>query len=192
MVTWERMRDILGQIGKKDVETIDRDMGFRLCRREGVEAIVLGSFIKAENIFATDVKVLDVETKSLLKSASSKGEGIDSILVTQIDELSREIFQGMDIARQKIEAVKLRIADVATTSMEAYDSFLKGREEYYKGYNDDARRHLEKAVELDPAFAVAYLYLAYTHGYLRNIQARNEAYEKAKLYSDRASDKERL
>jgi serine/threonine protein kinase len=73
VVTWERMQDLLEQIGKKDVETVDRNMGFELCRREGVESIVLGSFIKAGDMFATDVKVLDVDTKKLLNSASSKG-----------------------------------------------------------------------------------------------------------------------
>ncbi|MGB6866585.1 MAG: serine/threonine-protein kinase, partial [Candidatus Aminicenantaceae bacterium] len=98
VATWERMYDLLKQMGKEDVEVIDSNLGFELCRREGVEAIVLGSFIKAGEMFATDVKVLDVETKSLLKSASSKGEGVSSILKTQIDELSRDISQGMGIA----------------------------------------------------------------------------------------------
>ena len=55
VVTWERMRDILEQIGEKETEAISRDSGFKLCRREGVKAIVLGSFIKAGDMFATDV-----------------------------------------------------------------------------------------------------------------------------------------
>ncbi len=192
VVTWERMRDLLQQIGKKDVEAIDRDLGFKLCRREGVEAIVLGSFIKAENIFATDVKVLDVETKRLLKSASSRGEGVDSILETQIDELSKEISQGIGIARQKIEPALVQIADVTTSSMDAYRYFIKGKESVRKFYWDDARQSLEKAVELDPNFASAYFYLAGLYSWLGNIEARNEAIKKAKTLSQRATDKERL
>jgi serine/threonine protein kinase/Tfp pilus assembly protein PilF len=192
VVTWERMRDLLKQIGKKDAETVDSDLGFKLCRREGVEAIVLGSFIKAENIFATDVKVLDVETKRLLKSASSRGEGVDSILQTQIDELSKEISESIGIARQKIEPAGVQIAEVTTSSMDAYNYFLRGRDEYEKFYFDDARRFLEKAVELDPTFAIAYLYLAFTHGNLGNAEARNEAYEKAKIFSEKVTEKERL
>ena len=125
MVTWERMRDILEQIGEKDAETISSDSGFKLCRKEGVKAIVLGSFIKAGDMFATDVKVLDVETKKLLKSSSSKGDGVSSILKTQIDELSREISQGIGIIRQKEKAEQLQVADVTTTSIEAYNNYLK-------------------------------------------------------------------
>ena len=192
VATWERMRDILKQIGKEDVEIIESDLGFELCRREGIEAIVFGSFIKAGDMFATDVKVLDVETKRLLKSASSKGEGVDSILKTQIDELGREISQGIGIARQKIEAAQVRVADVTTNSMEAYNYFLRGREEYGKYYTENAQQFLEKAVELDPTFASAYLYLAWTHGDLGNTKAAEIAYEKAKTFSEKATEKERL
>jgi len=192
VVTWERMHDLLKQFGKKDVETIDRDLGFRLCRREGVESIVLGSFIKAGDMFAMDVKVLDVETKKLLKSASSKGEGVDSILKRQIDELSKEVSDGIGIARQRIEPAKMHVADVTTTSMEAYKHFIDGREGVRRFYHEDALEPLQKAVELDPNFASAYLFLAYSLGWLGNTKARNEAIEKAKSLSQKATDRERL
>ncbi|NIN92134.1 protein kinase, partial [bacterium] len=192
VVTWERMHDLIKQFGKKDVETIDRDLGFKLCRREGVESIVLGSFIKAGDMFAMDVKVLDVETKRLLKSASSKGEGVDSILKRQIDELSKEVSDGIGIARQRIEPTKMQVADVTTTSMDAYKHFINGRESVRKFYYEDALESLEKAVELDPNFASAYLFLAYSLGWLGNTKARNEAIEKAKSLSQKATDRERL
>ena len=75
VVTWERMADLLSQMGQKDAETIDRESGFRLCRKEGVEAIVLGSFVKAGDMFATDVKVLDVETKKTAQERQLPGRG---------------------------------------------------------------------------------------------------------------------
>jgi tetratricopeptide (TPR) repeat protein len=192
VVTWERLHDLLKQIGKGDVEIVDRELGFELCRMEGIEAIVLGSFAKAGDMFATDVKVLDVESKRLLKSASSRGKTVDSILEAQIDELSKEISQGMGIARERIEESELKLAEVTTNSMDAYNYFLKGREDYEKFYYDEARQSLEKAVELDPNFAVAHLWLAWSYSAIGNRIARNEAYEKAKTLSTKATDKERL
>jgi len=192
VVTWERMHDLLKQIGKGDRETIDRDLGFELCLREGIEAIVLGSFAKAGDMFATDAKVLNVETKRLIKSSSSKGEGVDSILKTHIDELSRDISQGMGISKPKIDAAPLRISDVTTTSMEAYSYFLRGKEADEKFYFDEARRFLEKAVELDPTFASAYLRLAWVYEFLESTKERNEAFEKAKIFSEKVTEKEKL
>jgi len=192
VATWERMRDLLRQIGKEDAEFIDSDSGFEICRREGISVLVRGSLNKAGDMFVTDVKVLDAETKRLVKSASSRGLGEQSILETQIDELSREISQGIGISLQKIEAAKLNISEATTHSIEAYKYFLKGREDYEKLYYDDARQSLEKAVELDPEFAVAYLYLAYAYNGLRLTKSCNEAYEIAKVHSEKATGKERL
>jgi tetratricopeptide (TPR) repeat protein len=76
--------------------------------------------------------------------------------------------------------------------MDAYNYFVRGRDDYEKFYYDSARQFLEKAVELDPTFAVAYLHLAWAYGELGNIKARNEAYKKAKTFAAQATDKERL
>ncbi|MEE9152410.1 MAG: protein kinase, partial [Thermoplasmata archaeon] len=192
VTTWERMHDLLKQMGKEEAEVIDKDLGFELCRMDGVDAIVLGSFVKAGDMFATDVKVLDVETKSLLRSASSKGEGVRSILEKQIDELSKEISRGVGLSERRIKEAQKPIADVTTTSMDAYNYFLKGTESHNKFYYEDARQFLEKAVELDPTFASAYIWLAFAYGGLGDTKASNEAVEKAKTFSKKATDKERL
>ncbi|MGB6340662.1 MAG: tetratricopeptide repeat protein, partial [Candidatus Aminicenantaceae bacterium] len=169
------------------------DLGFELCRQNGIEAIVLGSFIKAGEMFATDVKVLDVTTKNLLKSTSSRGKGIDSILERQIDELSKEISKGIGLPSRMVDTLKTRIADVTTTSMEAYDYYLKGREASDKFYHEEAKQYLEKAVELDPQFAVAYLYLSHVYFELQSRgDERNDVLRKAKEYSEKATEKERL
>jgi len=192
VTTWERMRDLLKQIGREGVTLIDRDTGFELCQRDGIEAIVLGSFTMAGDMFATDVKVLDVDTKELLASVNSRGRGVGSILEKQIDELSKGISRGFGISERKLETEELSIADVTTNSMEAYNYFLRGRDEYEKFYFEDARGFLDKAVEIDSTFAVAYLYLARVDAMLGDVRERDESFEKAKRFSQKATEKDRL
>ncbi len=192
VATWERMHDLISQIGQKDVDIIDTDLGFEVCRREGIESIVTGFFVKAGDTFVTDVKVLDVETKKMLKSATSRGKGENSILDTQIDELGREISLGLGIARQELEASQRPITELTTTSMEAYRYYLHGKEEVENLDILSAQQSLEKAVELDPQFAMAYLYLGDTYFELGNLESSFEAYKTAKLHSEKATEKERL
>ena len=192
VATWERMLDLLEQMGKKNVEVIDRQLGFELCRREGIKTIVLGSYIKAGETFATDVKVLDVDTKKLLRSSSSKGEGVSSIINNQIDELTKEISEGVGLAGKSVEPAERPIADVTTSSMDAYRYYVEGRENYRKLYFDDARIAFEKAVKLDPDFAMAYLFLAFANINLQNIEARDIAIKRAKALSLKTNEKERL
>ncbi len=192
VATWERMQDLLEQMGKKNVEVIDRPLGFELCRREGIKTIVLGSYIKAGETFATDVKVLDVDTKKLLRSSSSKGEGVSSIINKQIDELTKEISEGVGLAGKDIEPAERPIADVTTSSMEAYRYYVEGKENYRKLYTVEARIALEKAVKLDPDFAMAYYLLAVSNADLENVEAEVAAIKRAKALSLKATDKERL
>ena len=192
ITSWERMKDLLEQLGRKDVAVIDRDLGFELCRLDGIQAIILGSYTKANNMFVTNVNVLDAETKSLLKSVSSRGEGVDSILKKQIDAVSRKIGHGSGISAflQRLRTPHIR--EVTTDSMEAYNYFLRGRADFEKYYYNDARRFLERAVELDPEFALAYYYLARAYATLGNRAEMEEASENFKKFGKKLKGKEGL
>jgi serine/threonine protein kinase/Tfp pilus assembly protein PilF len=192
VVTWERLRDLLKQAGQEDVQAIDRELGLELCRREGVQAIVVGSFIKTGDLFTTDVKVLDVENKRLLTTAKSSGDGEASIVRSQIDELSMKIARGVGLTARKVRSVQWQVTDVTTASMESYTVFLKGRDDLERHYFDDARRSLEQAVSLDPTFASAYLLLSRAHGGLRDIHSQTAALKKARECAGRATEKELL
>ncbi len=192
VTSWERLKDLRRQSGREASAVSDEETGFEVCRKDGIEALVLGSYIKAGETFATDVKVLDVANKQLLKTASAKGDGVSSVLKTQIDEISRTISRGLGPVSAKIDVTRPKIADLTTSSMEAYNYFLRGRDDYEKFYYTDARKFLEKAVSLDPTFAVAYLYLGKAAGAEQDTKAQIEAYELAKEHSEKATEKERL
>ena len=112
------------------------------------------------------VKVLDVDTKELLKSASARGDGVQSILKSQIDELSKEIARGVGLSQRKVDSSPTHVAEVTTSSMDAYNFFLRGRSDFEKLYFPDARASLERAVALDSTFALALVYLSRIYGNL--------------------------
>jgi len=177
VLSWERMNDL-----GRNVKEPELDAWFDICRREGVETVVHGRFYKAENLFATDAKIYDVQTRSLLKSVSSKGDGVDSILRTQIDELSREIAKGAGLSERAASRHALPISKVTTASMPAYESFLKGREQLDRYYYEEARQSLELAVKQDPEFALPYYYLTHVYSALADEPRTVEALEKFKKY----------
>ena len=187
----ERMLDILKQVGKGDTEFIDSDLGFEACRKDGVKSLVTGSFYMAGETIKTDVKVLDVGTKRLLRTANAQGTGRDSIF-TQVDELSRQITEGVGLQKGQIVASQKPLKDLTTSSSEAYNYYLRGVEENGKMYWENGRQFLERAVAKDPTFSSAYLQLAKAYSALGLAKAHYEAMEKAKKYAERATDKEKL
>ncbi len=192
VMTWERMHDLLKVIGKEDLELIDEKTGFELCQMDDINTIIIGSFTKAGEIFVTEVKVLDVSSKKLLKTASSQGEGVASILKIQVDDLCRDIAKNVSLYERTVAPTEMQIMEVTTTSLDAYNYFLRGREEYENFYRSDAIKFLEKAIEIDSTFASAYYYLAMAHLWLKDSKISNKAFEKAKVFAYKATEKERL
>ena len=190
--TWERMRDVLKQIGVKPDQPIDSDLGFKICRREGIRALAVGSLTKAGEVFSTDVKLLDAETKDLLTSANTKGTGVDSILATQVDDLSRKMSFGWGVDKIKVDAARMSIKDITSPSLQAYKYFLKGKEAYAGMLWGDLKKEMEKVLEIDPSFAMAYVYLAYADYFLGDHKAGKETLEKAMVLAGRTSEKDRL
>ncbi len=181
VTTWERLHDLLKQVGKGDVNFISSDLGFELCQKDDVGVIVLGSVTKAGDTFATDAKVLEVGTKKLLSTAKARGDGDASILKNQVDDLSRQIAKGVGLSERKFAAASKRIGDLTTNSMEAYDYYIRGNEELERWHYGQARQHFEKAVELDPNFASALVMIP-----------GSESLKKAKALSKNVTEKERL
>jgi len=192
VASWQRLKDLLRQAGKSETAVFDEEAGFEVCRKEGIEAVVVGFFSKAGETFVSDVKVLDVGTREVLKSVSARGEGVNSILRSQIDEISRVVSRGIGRPALKVEMPLPKIADLTTNSMEAYHYFLRGRDDVGNMLASDAKKFLEKAIALDPTFAIAYLYLSKALYQLVDWKARDEALKKAKDHAGKATEKERL
>jgi len=192
VTSWERMKDLLRNSGREAAAIYDEEAGFEACRKEGIEAIVLGSFVKAGETFATDVQVLDVSNKHILKSAAAKGSGIDSILRSQIDEISRTIRRGIALPALKIDLPAKKIIDLTTNSMEAYNLYLKAQEAYDNFFWAESKKYAEQAVGIDPTFALGYYVLSRAADSLLDYPGRDQALEKAMTFSTKATEKERL
>jgi len=192
VTSWQRLRDLFRQAGRDENALYDEEAGFDVCRKQGIDALVVGFFSQAGETFVTNVTVLDAATRESLKSASARGEGVNSILRSQVDEISREVGKGIRKPPLKLEAPARPVMELTTSSMEAYEYYLRGRGEYEKYYHVEARQLLERAITLDPEFAMAHLLLARTAVNLFDMDLAREAMEKAFRYSAKASEKERL
>lgn len=191
VATWERLRDLARQAGRENVEIIDADLGFELCRREKIDAIVIGSFTKLGDRFVTDIKVLDVGSKGSLAVAKADGRGLESI-PDQVDRLSRQISRGIGLSERKIEETQRPVIDVTTSSVEAYTYFLKGRDALEKLYLAEAVPSFTKALEIDSTFAMAYLLLGKCHASAFNRSEAMRAYTRALRHAGKATERERL
>ena len=80
----------------------------------------------------------------------------------------------------------------STSSLEALQAFTLGQEEHQKTHDDAALPHLQKAIELDPNFAMAYATLGVSYSNLGRSTESSQALRKAYELRDRVSEREKL
>ena len=81
---------------------------------------------------------------------------------------------------------------VTTASPEAYQLYLKGVDRNQNLYSVEAKEFLEKAIELDNEFAMAYLQLFISYGNSGEYIKSRQMIEKAALLKDYVSEREAL
>jgi serine/threonine protein kinase/tetratricopeptide (TPR) repeat protein len=192
VATRERMTALLKQAGKPDIDFIESDLGFELARRDGVKALVAGSYGRSGNIYVTTLRVLDIETRASLATANASGTGLESILTGQIDDLCRQVFSKLNFSRAQIDSANTPVIEYSTSSLGAYKNYVLGIESFQKWNLNEARRFLENAIAIDPGFFSSYLPLAYVHLYLGESDRFMEYLEKAQALRAKAPDKEKL
>jgi TolB-like protein/Flp pilus assembly protein TadD/predicted Ser/Thr protein kinase len=108
-------------------------------------------------------------------------------------EIAEEVAKQLDLT--VLEPERRALYEQPTDNVEAYDYYLKGKEHEYKGwsYSDDqefdlAVENLEKATELDPDFALAYVQISLIHSrmYFFGDNRTNERLLKSRAAVDRA------
>lgn len=189
VMTFPRMFDLLKSLGYEDVEIIDASMGFEICELVGAKAMVLPSLMKSGDIFVLNAQVLDVKTKELIASPYRvTGEGEGSILGNLVDDLTDNIKTGLEISIKEIQKEKKDIAQLTTTSLEAYKYYFTGREAAFKMYNQEAIDNLEKAIALDSTFVEAYEKLTRQYYTINENEKALKIIEKVKLLSSKLTE----
>jgi len=190
--SWERMKDLLEQIDQGDKKYIEFDEGIQIAKMDNIPAILSGSFAIIGEVFSIDIKVLDTKTKEILKSARSSGKGQNSILESQIDDLSEQIATAIDLPPREFVKSKRSIIDVTTNSLEAYKYYLLGREELDVLNSGEAKNYFTQALLLDSTFAMAHLYLAACYRHVGTKKEIHKHLEMAKKYRSQLTHKEQI
>jgi tetratricopeptide (TPR) repeat protein len=185
VVSSQRLHEILKQIGEGKAETIEKSQVLEIARRAGAGAVVVGSIFQAGTEIRIDVQVQDVASGRLLFARSVQGQEVFPL----IDELTEHIRESLDLA----EAAGARgIAEVTSSSMEAYRLYTEGLVALNNFRNADARRLLERAVELDPDFAMAYFRLSQVVEFVGDPASAEEYRRSTMEHLDRLPERQKL
>ncbi|MFB3095694.1 MAG: tetratricopeptide repeat protein, partial [Candidatus Acidiferrales bacterium] len=105
------------------------------------------------------------------------------------DELTEHIRTSLNLAGGPAGR---SIAELTSESLEAYRLYTQGVEAQVNFRTAEARDLLQKAVEIDPAFAMAYFHLSQLSGFVGDVAAAEEYRRKTMEHLDRLPQRQRL
>jgi serine/threonine protein kinase len=186
VVSRQRLYDILARLGEADRKVIDKSVASEVATEAGVKYILTGTVLQVKPQIVLTSEISDAATGEILATQRVTGE-VGETLFAVIDRLTIEVRGDMALPQEATQEVDRHIAEVTTSSEDAYRHYLEGLDLHDKYYSDEAKVAFRKALDHDSTFAMAYYFLsALTIG--------NEKYglgEKALKYSASASRTER-
>lgn len=129
-------------------------------RQMSVDAILTASFLRAGDRLRVTAQLLDVRTGEILWSERIDADATNIIDVQ--DTMVKEIVEGLRLELSPEEKVEL--AKGTTSDAAASEEYLRGRDcigqfiyhTVAREHVDSAIEHFQRAIQLDPTFALAY------------------------------------
>jgi serine/threonine protein kinase/tetratricopeptide (TPR) repeat protein len=158
----------------------------------GVNHIIRGSFITAGEKFIINASLMNADTADVISSIREEGIGEASI-TDSLDKITKQIKANLNLSEEQISRdLDRELAQITTNNPEAFKYFSEGVKLHSQGQYRAAIPLFNRAISLDPEFAMAYRKLGVIYGALGLTPQRKENLERAMELKDRLSDKERL
>jgi len=186
-----KVRDTLELMKRKPETALDRAIASEIAIRDGARAVILPTVAEVGGRVRVSAEVIDPHTQTTVYAESADGVGAVSTL-DSIDKVTGELREKLGEAIASIERDSAPLPQVSTSNLDALKAYALGNKSRAKGNWNDALSHFARAVDLDPAFALAYISAGRTYGSIGDVPNNKKFFSTASRYRNRLSAREAL
>ena len=192
VVSSDEMLTILRRIGLAEAQEYSSEDIDKIAAQTRASQVLSGSFIKAGEGFIITARLQKPGTAE--SSTALRLEARDEKdIIAKVDELTRQVKEGLNLTAAQIAGdIEKEAGKITTSSPEALKYYIEGRRLHTKGEWEQSIAYMEKAVAIDPEFAMAYRSLAAAHTNLGHDAERQKYFKKVLELSDRLTEYQRL
>jgi eukaryotic-like serine/threonine-protein kinase len=191
LISDQKVQATVRLMGRED-HSVSRDTALEVCQRANGKAIIAGSIASIGNEYVLSLEALDCREGNTFASeqvqTSSKEEVLNS-LGKAASALRARLGESLTSIRQ----FDVPLREATTSSLDALKAFTSGAEIMrHQAEQSAAIPFFNRANELDPNFALAYLYLATAYGNIGESERAAVLDKKAYSLRNRVSEREKL
>jgi len=179
-------------MGQKADAAITANVATELCVRSNRQVLVTGSIASVGRSYLLTLEATDCTSGKELASAKKQAATKEEVLGA-IDAVADRIRKGLGESPKSLESFQVPIQKATTPSLDALKAYSLGK--YLDAQGKEPLETLpffQKAVELDPQFAMAYDAIGTNYMNLNQYNLAAEYYKKAFDLSGRVSEREKF
>ena len=167
------------------------DVAREICQRTGSKAYVAGSIASLGSQYVVGLKVVNCQSGDPIAqkqiTASSKEKVLDAL-----GEATSKLRAELGESLATVQKFDVPLAEATTSSLEALQAYSLGRKISRIKGPSASLSYSQRAIELDPNFAMAYSAVGGSYWSLGELGRASEYFAKAYELRDHASERERL
>jgi serine/threonine protein kinase/tetratricopeptide (TPR) repeat protein len=172
-------------------ERITSDVGREIAQRNGIKAILTGSIANVGGPYLVTLTAVNAATGDTLAEAQQQASSKDQVL-TALGKAGNAIREKLGETRASMAKFDTPLEQVTTSSLEALKAYSQGEQLHSIGRDSQAAPFYQRAVELDPNFAMGHMKLGIVFNNMRQGVLFAEEARKAHELSERVSEREKL
>ncbi len=158
----ESVHETLRYMGRSENERITRQIGREICQRRGLKAQLVGTISSLGRNYVITLEAVNGLTGETIASQQVEAEGKEQVLKS-LGQAALDLRKQLGESLSTLQKYNAPIEQATTSSLEALNAYSKGLEQIYRGDYKQALPLFNRAVELDPNFAGAYVWLSWTY-----------------------------
>jgi serine/threonine protein kinase/tetratricopeptide (TPR) repeat protein len=192
IVSQEHLAQSVKYLGKPEDTPVTPAIAREIGEREGMKAILTGTIANLGKQYVITLTAQNTATGDEIVSEQAQAPDKEHVL-DALGKAAAAIRAKLGEDLSSIKKLDTPFGQATTSSLEAFRAYALGDAAHVKALNiPEAEGHYQRAVELDPNFAMAYARLGVVYVNSGQIAKANRYFEKAYLLSKHVSERERL
>ncbi len=187
----QKVRQTLQLMGRAPDERITGDVGREICQRVGIKAMLNGSIANLGSQYVITLDAVNAGSGESLAREEVQAESKESVL-NSLHQAGSSLRKKLGESLLSVQKYDKPLSEATTSSLEALKAFSLADMKHMISDELAALPLYQRAVDLDPNFAMAYARLGTVYNNLGQTELGEKNREKAFELRDRASEHEKL
>jgi len=191
VVSEQKVRATLKLMGRSQEERLTTELARDLAQRTSSKAVLVGNIAQLGTQYVVTLNAINAVNGDTIAQDQEQAESKEKVLAA-LGKTASRIRGKLGESLASIHKLDKPLEEATTSSLEALRAFSQGEETRGRSGDEEALPFYQRAVELDPNFALAYARLGAIYGNNRErgheIQYNTRAYE----LHDRVTEHERF